>query len=89
MACCSHRPIAGARIDDRFAGGTGIGRGGGTSSPLSPRTVFPSLELTSERERGACSVPSVRRCHVGLLPPLPELVLWQGRVVLSAHAGLP
>ena len=86
MACCSHRPIAGARVDDRFAGGTGVGRG--DVLPLSPRTVSPSLELTSGRER-ACSVPSVRRCHIRLLWPLPEPMPWQGRMVLSAHAGLP
>ena len=55
--------------------------------PPVPRMVSPSLELTLGWER-ACSVPSVRRCHVGLLPPLPEPVLWKGRMVLSAHAGL-
>ena len=55
--------------------------------PTFPEDGLQSLELTLGRWR-ADSVPSVRRCHVGLLPPLPELVLWQGRVVLSAHAGL-
>ena len=36
-----------------------------------------------------CSVASVRRCHVGLLSRLPKLMLWQGRMVMSAHVGLP
>ena len=56
--------------------------------PPIPEDSLPSLGLTLGRRR-SFSVPSVRRCHVGLLPPLPELVPWQGRVVLSAHAGLP
>jgi hypothetical protein len=86
MVCCSRRPIAGTRVDDRFAGGASVGRG--DVLPPVPEDSLPSLELTSGRRR-ACSVPSVRHCHIGLLLPLPELVLWQGRVVLSAHAGLP
>ena len=61
--------------------------GGDVLLPV-PKDSLPSLELTLERGRG-CSIPSVRRCHIGLLPPLPELVLWQGRMVLSTHAGLP
>ena len=75
MACCSHRPIAGTRVDDRFAGGAGVGRRG---RPLPvPEDGLPSLKLTFGRRR-VCSVPSVRRCHVGLLPLLPELVLGRG-----------
>ena len=49
--------------------------GGGRPPPV-PEDGLPSLELTSGQRR-ACSVPSVRRCHVKLLPPLPELMLWQ------------
>ena len=56
--------------------------------PTFPEDGLQSLELTLGRWR-AYSVPSVRRCHVGLLWPLPEPVPWQGRMVLSAHAGLP
>jgi len=84
MACCSHRPIAGTRVDDRFAGGACIGRRG--RLPPIPEDDLPSLELILGRQR-ACTIPSVRRCPVGLLPPLLEPVLWQGRVVLSSHAG--
>ena len=40
MARYSHRPIAGARVDDHFAGGTGVGKG--DVLPLSPRTVSRS-----------------------------------------------
>ena len=61
---------------------------GGDVLPPVPEDGLPSLELTLGRRR-ACSVPLVRRCHIGLLPPLSKLVLRQGRVVLSAHAGLP
>ena len=86
MACCSCRPITGTHVDDRFAGGASVGRGD-VLQPV-PEDGLPPIELTSGRRR-ACSVPLVRRCHVGLLPPLPELMLWQGRVVLLAHAGLP
>ena len=60
---------------------------GGDVLPPVPEDGLPSLELILGRQR-ACSIPSVRRCHVGLLPPLLELVLWQGRVVISAQAGL-
>ena len=56
--------------------------------PLSPRTVSPSLELTSGTE-GAYSVPSVRHCHIEVLLRLPELVLRHGQAVKSAHADLP
>jgi hypothetical protein len=60
--------------------------GGDVLSPI-PEDGLMSLELTLGRRR-ACSIPSVRCCHIGLLPLLPELMLWQGRVVLSANAGL-
>ena len=60
VACCSCCPVAGTHVGDRFAWVLTLAGMGVLS--LSPRTVFPSLELTSERERGgACSVPSVRR----------------------------
>ena len=49
---------------------------GGDVLPPVPEDSLLSLELTLGRWR-ACSVPSVRRCHVKLLPPLPELMLWQ------------
>ena len=46
LACCSSRPIAGTRVGRRLADNADIGRDG-RPSPLSLRTVSPSLELTS------------------------------------------
>ena len=45
VACCSCCPVAGTRVGDRFAGVLTLSGMGVLS--LSPRTVFPSLELTS------------------------------------------
>ena len=85
MACYSYRPSQGHVL--MIALLTVLALAGGRPSSC-PKDGLLSLELTSGRRR-ACSVTSVRCCHVGLLLPLPELVLWLGRVVLSAHARLP
>ena len=86
LACCSCCPIVGTGASRRPVDNADVS-GDGCPALLSPRTVSPSLELTSGE--WLCTAPSVRCCHVGVLLRLPRLVLRHLRVVTSAHAGFP
>jgi len=86
VACCSCCPIVGTHVGNRFASSAGIGRVG--RPPPCPEDGLPVHRADFRVKEGILRPIGKALSHQTTVAT-PKLVLWQGRMVMSAHAGLP